>query len=283
MNSSKCCSEIIGPWLYDMSSAIVAKVGRQAFSTRSRILQVEVGQVLVDAVDQFRLVVEGQADLREAHQGPREPEVAFQRDPDDGLACGLPRGPRAHRLDRPAVVGKQPRPDPQVIVHVGDDALDVVLHGLDRRIGRREPELLVGIQAEVLGDVEDRVQLGGQAFRLPAGDGLVPPHGPFPARQAIDRLEVHHGTEPFDVIHHRAWQVASGARAKLSGSLYPRDVTQRHRQSWTGKHWRMVATGQVLYRWQFGDSWVPRSSWRQSRAAVQRNQRILTRDAHPLS
>ena len=37
-------------------------------------LQVEIGQILIDAVDQFRLIVKGQADLGEAHQGPREPE-----------------------------------------------------------------------------------------------------------------------------------------------------------------------------------------------------------------
>ena len=85
-----------------------------------------------------------------------------------------------------AVVGKETAAEPQVIVHVRDDPLDVVLHGLDRRIGRREPELLVGVQPEVLGDLEDPVEFRRQALLLPAGDGLVPPHGPFPARQAID-------------------------------------------------------------------------------------------------
>ena len=32
-------------------------------------------------------------------------------------------------------------------------------------VGRGEPELLVGIEAEVFGDVEDRVQPAGQALR----------------------------------------------------------------------------------------------------------------------
>ena len=44
-------------------------------------------------------------------------------------------------------------------------------------------------------------QLAGQALLPPALDGLVPPHGPFPARQPIDRLEVHHRTESLDVVH----------------------------------------------------------------------------------
>ena len=70
-----------------MSSAIVTNVGTQTFSTWSRMPQVEVGQVLVDLVEQLRLVVEGQADLREAHQRARKPEVALERDPDDRLAA----------------------------------------------------------------------------------------------------------------------------------------------------------------------------------------------------
>ena len=41
--------------------------------------QIEVGQVPVNSVNQLRLVVEGQADLCKAHQGPREPEIALQR------------------------------------------------------------------------------------------------------------------------------------------------------------------------------------------------------------
>ncbi len=32
---------------------------------------------------------------------------------------------------------------------------------------------------------------------MPAGNRLVPPHGPFPARQPIDRLEAHYGAKSF--------------------------------------------------------------------------------------
>ena len=73
-------------------------------------LQIEIGQVLVDPVDQLGLVVEGQADFRESHQRAGKPEEAFERDPDDGLAVGLPLGPGPHRFDRLAVVGEELRP-----------------------------------------------------------------------------------------------------------------------------------------------------------------------------
>ena len=36
---------------------------------------------------------------------------------------------------------------------------------------------------------------------MPALNRLVPPHGPFPARQPVDRLEVHNGAKSFNVIH----------------------------------------------------------------------------------
>ena len=163
---------------------MVANVGRHTRATRSMMPQVEIGQVLVDAVDQFRLVVEGQADLGEAHQRPREPEVALQRDPDDRLAAVLERGPGPHRLDRRAVIGEELRPQPQVIVHVRDDPLDVMLHGLDRRVGGREPELLVGIEAEILGDVEDGVQLGRAGPPASSGQSSCPTTWPIPSAAA---------------------------------------------------------------------------------------------------
>ncbi len=73
--------------------------------------------------------------------------------------------------------------------------------GLDRRIGGREPELLVGIEPKVLGDVEDRLQVSRQSL-LPLGrDRLIPPHGPFPTGQPIHRLEIHHRPKAFDVVH----------------------------------------------------------------------------------
>jgi hypothetical protein len=52
------------------------------------------------------------------------------------------------------------------------------------------------------GDSEDIAELQprGQAFAMPAGDGLVPPHGPFPSGQAIGRQKVHHRPKAFHMI-----------------------------------------------------------------------------------
>jgi hypothetical protein len=41
----------------------------------------------------------------------------------------------------------------QVVVHVRDDPLHVMLFRLDRRLRRGEPELLVGVKVEKLGDL----------------------------------------------------------------------------------------------------------------------------------
>ena len=114
-------------------------------------VEVVVEQVLVDLVDQLGLVVEAQAEPLEAHQRARKPEEALERAPDDGLAPCLALGPGTHGLDGGLVAGKKARPDAAVIVHVRDDALDVMLDGLDGRLGGAEPELLVGVEAEVLG------------------------------------------------------------------------------------------------------------------------------------
>ena len=119
------------------------------------------------------------------------------------------------------MIRKQLRADPQVIVHVGDDALDVVLDSFDRRIGGAEPELLVGVVAEVLGDVEYRVQLGGQSLGPPAGDGLVPPHGPFPNRQPVYALAGHHRSKSFDMVHEVTpiYQRSHSARTASTSSV----------------------------------------------------------------
>ena len=147
-------------------------------------LQIEIGQVLIDLVDQLGLVVEGQADFRESHQRAGKPEVPFDRDPHDGLPVGLPPSPRPHRFDRLGVVGEEVGPNLEVIVHVGDDALDVVLHGLDGRIGRGEPELLVGVEPEVLGDVEYGFQLCGQPLLSSMRRSSRPTTWPIPSAAA---------------------------------------------------------------------------------------------------
>ena len=163
--------------------------------------QVVLDKVLVDSVDQLGLIVEGEAHFGEAHQGAGKPEKALQGDPDHCLAAGLASSPGAHGVDRLAVIGKKPPAHAEVVVHCGDDALDVVLQGVDRRVGGGKPELLVGVQPEILADVEDAFQLGRKTLPFPVGDGLVPPHGPFPARQPVDGLEIDDRLESLDVVH----------------------------------------------------------------------------------
>src|ERR1017187_3589273 len=101
------------------------------------------------------------------------------------------------------MVGIKRGPDAEVVVHVGDGALDVVLDGLDGGIGGAEPELLVGVQAEVLRDLEDVVQTSRQALAVPAADGEIPPHGPFPARQPVHGLKTHERAKTLHVIHRK--------------------------------------------------------------------------------
>jgi len=73
------------------------------------------------------------------------------------------------------VRGKELRPDAKVVVHVGDDALDVVLRGFDRRVGGAEPELLVGVEAEVraISKIRDSLELSRQALLVPAADRQI--------------------------------------------------------------------------------------------------------------
>src|SRR6266545_7723636 len=99
------------------------------------------------------------------------------------------------------MIGIKARQRPQVIVHVRNRSLDVMLLGSDGGTGRAEPELLVRVQAEVFVDFENVRQLAGQSLLMPAGDRFVPPHGPFPARQAIDSLSINDCPESFDVVH----------------------------------------------------------------------------------
>ncbi len=55
--------------------------------------------------------------------------------------------------------------------------------------------------AEILGDIEDTIQMNGQPFLFPSLNGFIPPHGPFPKRQTVHRLSIHHGEKSFNVIH----------------------------------------------------------------------------------
>ena len=116
---------------------------------------------------------------------------------------GLKGRPGAHRLDGGFVAWKEAWPDAAVVVHVGHHALDMMLDGLDGGLGGAEPELLVRVEAKPLGDLEDAVewQVARQTLLVPAGDGPIPPHGPFPAGEPIHGLEVHDRTEPLGVVH----------------------------------------------------------------------------------
>ena len=167
--------------------------------------EVEFEEIGVDPVDELRLVVEGEAHPLEVHQGPGEPEEPLESAPDHRLAPALEIGPGAHRLYGLAVRREEAGPDPEVVIHRGDDPLHVVLRGLDGGVGGAEPELLVGIEAEVAGDLKDPAvrQRGRQPFAMPPGDGLVPPHGPLPPREPVHGLEAHHGPEALDVVHRR--------------------------------------------------------------------------------
>ena len=63
--------------------------------------------------------------------------------------------------------------------------------------------MLIRIETEILRDLEDLavLEFARQTFVVPARDGLIPPHRPLPHRQALHRLEIHHGPESFDVVH----------------------------------------------------------------------------------
>lgn len=165
--------------------------------------EIELEEVFVDAVEEFGLVAKGEHEFFEAHEGAGEPEEAFEGAPDDSLSPALPLGPGAHALDALGVGGKEVGANAQVIVHVGDDAFDVVLGGFDGGVGGAEPELLVGIEAEVLGDVDDLAELefAREAFLVPTVNGFIPPHGPLPTGQAVDGLKVHYRAEAVNMRH----------------------------------------------------------------------------------
>jgi hypothetical protein len=201
MNWSQMRREIIGPWLYDMSSAMVRKVGTQSLADLLEQAEVEGEQIAVDAVQQLRLIVVGEHHPVKAEQRARKPEEAFERDPDNGLAARLAGGPGAHGIDGRAVIGIERGQHAQVVVHIGDGAFDVVLHGFDGGCRGGKPELLIGIEAKVFGDFENAGEVGGESLGVPAIDGQVPPHGPLPAGQAVDGLKIHEGAKTFDVIH----------------------------------------------------------------------------------
>jgi len=166
-------------------------------------MQVKIQQVAVDGMQEFRLIHEGKHQFLEAHEGPGEPKETFDSAPYHRFPSPLLLRPFAHPGDGRAVVGEEVGFHPEVVVHVRDDALDVVLGGFDGGDGGAEPELLVGIEAEEPGDFENLAgfQLAGKTFTMPARDGFVPPHRPFPARQPIHGLEVHDRPETFNVVH----------------------------------------------------------------------------------
>jgi len=84
---------------------------------------------------------------------------------------------------------------------VAENPKELVVYG---GIGRAEPELLIRIEAEIFGDLDDLAELefARQSFLAPAVDGQVPPHRPLPDWKTINRLKIHYGAESFNVIHY---------------------------------------------------------------------------------
>ena len=158
---------------------------------------------MIDAMHQFRFVVIRVAQPLEIHQRPWKPEKALQRHPDHGLTARLPGGPRLHPGDGRRMIREEIGENAQVIIHAAHHTLGVVLRGRDGRLRGAEPELLIRIEAEILGDLEDLavLEFTRQAFTMPARNGFVPPHCPLPNRQTIPWLELHHRPKPFDMIH----------------------------------------------------------------------------------
>ena len=74
------------------------------------------------------------------------------------------------------------RPDAQVVVHVGNHAFDMMLRGFDGRIRGAEPELLIGVEPEVTGNVENlaEAQLPGAGPRRATGQWSGPTTWPIP-------------------------------------------------------------------------------------------------------
>ena len=178
--------------------------GRNAdFAHLAHEVDIELQEVTVDRVNKLGLVIEGIAEFSDIHQCPGEPEESLESGPDDNLAAFLLLGPGTHRFESLTMVGVEPRLDSEIVVHIGNDALNMVLSGFNSGLGGAEPELHVRVKAEILGYGEDIIEfeVGRQAFVMPSLDGLVPPHGPFPARQPVNRLEVHYSAKTLYMIH----------------------------------------------------------------------------------
>ncbi|MDR1011077.1 MAG: hypothetical protein LBM04_08100, partial [Opitutaceae bacterium] len=82
-------------------------------------------------MNEFRLVVVGEHETLETHERARKPEKALQRYPDHDIAVPLALSPRRHVRDGLIVRGKYLWPQCQVIVHIADDALNMMLNRLD--------------------------------------------------------------------------------------------------------------------------------------------------------
>ena len=88
-----------------------------------------------------------------------------------------------------------------IVIHPRNPAVHMVLHRGDGRLVGTEPELFVGVKAEIFRYFEHIIQLFWKPLAFPAFNGLVPPHGPFNHGQAVDRLVIHDRAKTFRMIH----------------------------------------------------------------------------------
>jgi hypothetical protein len=104
----------------------------------------------------------------------------------------------------------------QVVVHIRDNPLYMVLLGLNSRVCGAEPVLLIGIKPQVLMYLKNVFHTSRQTLAVPTLNGHVPPHGPFPYRQAINLFKIHCGSESFHMIH-RLLLISERRRSESTG------------------------------------------------------------------
>ena len=164
-------------------------------------LQIEFELVLVQALHELRLVVEGVKMVFDAEEIAREPEKAVEGEPEDRVAALVLFAVAFERLEIDCVEIVNGARGAELLVFREVAYKRAAVRNLRRPgVGRADPALHHEVEPEMLLE-SDRVETGREPLFPPVFESQMPPRSPFDDGEAVGLLEIQDRLETLSCVH----------------------------------------------------------------------------------